>query len=73
MKIKYLLILAVLQGFNLYGQHLDTALLDELFNSLQNRNESMGTIAISRNGQLLYQRTFGYRYICNRLVNPIYQ
>jgi CubicO group peptidase (beta-lactamase class C family) len=46
-----------------HGQELNTNKLDELFDSLEERNEAMGSIAISKNGQVLYSRAIGYRYI----------
>ncbi len=45
-----------------YGQELDTNKLDRLFDSLEERNEAMGSITISKNDKILYSRAIGYRY-----------
>lgn len=60
----FIIISAITTSFEkAYGQELDTNKLDELFNSLEQRDEAMGSIAISKNGQLLYSRAIGYRHI----------
>lgn len=45
------------------GQQVDTHKLDLFFNSLENRNEAMGSIAIYQNGNQIYSRAIGYRLI----------
>lgn len=46
-----------------YCQELNTNKLDELFDSLEERNEAMGSITISKNDKILYSRAIGYRYV----------
>ena len=46
-----------------YSQELNTNKLDELFDSLEERNEAMGSITISKNNKILYSRAIGYRYV----------
>ncbi|MEM8488047.1 MAG: serine hydrolase [Bacteroidota bacterium] len=46
-----------------YGQGLDTAKLDQLFDALEKRNEAMGSLVIARNGIILYSRAIGMRSI----------
>ena len=42
---------------------LDRAKLDALFDSLAERSEAMGSVAIVQDSHVLYQRAIGYRYI----------
>ena len=44
------------------SQQLDTQTLDAYFDALDQRNEAMGSISISKNGHTLYSRAIGYRY-----------
>jgi hypothetical protein len=41
------------------AQQFDPARLDSLFNTLTARNLAMGSISITQNGKLVYQRTVG--------------
>jgi CubicO group peptidase (beta-lactamase class C family) len=64
MKLKAIfLIILVLTSSHTFSQNLDTNKLDEFFNSLQKRNEAMGSIAISKNGKLIYSKAIGYKTI----------
>ncbi len=45
-----------------YAQELDTIKLTKFFNTLEKRNEAMGSVAISKNGRLIYKKTIGFRY-----------
>ncbi|QEC53823.1 D-alanyl-D-alanine carboxypeptidase [Anseongella ginsenosidimutans] len=47
------------------AQDLNTSKLDELLTYLEDRNEAMGSLAISKNGKLLYARSIGYRSVNN--------
>lgn len=47
------------------AQELDTVKLDRLFNYLADKNEAMGSLAMSKNGNILYQKSIGYRFISN--------
>ncbi len=58
----YLAILVLLSNYA-FSQNLDTEMLDDFFNSLERRNEAMGSIAISKSGELLYSKTIGYRKV----------
>jgi len=60
MKRYILLLLAVVTILEAsYGQNPDRAKLDSLFNMLQQKNLGMGSIAISKNGKLIYRKAFG--------------
>lgn len=41
------------------AQHVDAAALDTLFNRLERHNKAMGSMLLSKNGKILYQRGFG--------------
>ena len=45
------------------SQPINTAKIDSLFTSLEKNNRAMGSIAISKNGELLYARAIGYSQI----------
>ncbi len=53
----------VLLSSHTFSQNLDTNKLDDFFNSLEKRNEAMGSIAISKNGELIYSKAIGYKTI----------
>ncbi len=48
-----------------YAQEVNTKKLDKFFNSLEKRNEAMGSIVLSKNGKVLYSKTIGIRYNAN--------
>jgi CubicO group peptidase (beta-lactamase class C family) len=45
------------------AQNLNTAKLDSLFDILNTKNKAMGSIAISANGKLVYQKVIGYNAV----------
>lgn len=45
-----------------FAQALDTAKLDQLLHSLQQRDEAMGSLTLMKNGKVLYSRAIGHRY-----------
>ena len=45
------------------AQQFNKAKLDSFLNTLTEYNEAMGSVAISRNGKLLYEKAAGYSYI----------
>lgn len=47
------------------AQDVNTSKLDELLTYLEDGNEAMGSLAISKNGKLLYARAIGYRSVAN--------
>ncbi|MBD0369927.1 MAG: beta-lactamase family protein [Pyrinomonadaceae bacterium] len=65
MKIKIsfaiLLILALFTAS--HAQTLDKAKLDQFFDRLAEKNKAMGSLAIARDGQVLYTRAIGYSQI----------
>jgi CubicO group peptidase (beta-lactamase class C family) len=48
--------------FNFFAiaQSINTAKLDSFFNVLASRNLAMGSLTISKNGKIKYQRAIGY-------------
>jgi D-alanyl-D-alanine carboxypeptidase len=53
-----------------FAQTISKGKLDSLFNSLADNNKAMGSIAISKNGKLLYSRTIGYSLYCKEKKIP---
>ena len=59
--MKFLLSLFYLMmSFLLFGQGFNKAKLDSLFNILEKENQAMGSVAISQNGKIVYQRAIGF-------------
>jgi CubicO group peptidase (beta-lactamase class C family) len=59
MKRLLVLTLILTVSFTSFSQPLDRRKLDSLFNILAAQNLAVGSIAITQNGKLIYQRTFG--------------
>jgi len=60
MKIFFFILFALLNcSFNSHAQTINTVKLDSFFNVLSGKNLAMGSVAISQNGKMLYQRTMG--------------
>ncbi|MEP3209721.1 MAG: serine hydrolase [Maribacter sp.] len=55
---------------HMYAQDPDSKKLDQFFNSLEKRNESMGSIAIFKNGKHFYSKAIGYRSINGKNATP---
>lgn len=57
----------IIAAFNLssVGQTINVSRLDSFLNSLASRELAMGSLAISKNGIVEYQKAFGYSYIDN--------
>ncbi len=61
LKNLYFLFLGILISVSgLFSQDLNKPKLDSLFTILSQKNKAMGSIAISRNGEVIYQKTIGY-------------
>ena len=43
-----------------FAQDFDKAKLDHYFNALEENNKFMGGIAVSQNGEIIYQRNLGF-------------
>lgn len=58
-----LLVLFTFSKSNVRAQHLQSKKLDSLLNNLILHNKSMGSLAISKGENKLYEKSFGYSYI----------
>ena len=58
----FLLIITV--GFS---QNFDKVKLDNYFKALEKNNKFMGSVAVSKNGELIYTKSIGYADIENNL------
>lgn len=54
-----------------YTQSIDKAKLDQLFDRLLEKNKGMGSIALAKDGKILYSRSFGYGQITETSKNPL--
>lgn len=59
-----------------YGQELDKAKLDRYFETLESNNKFMGSVALARDGNIIYTKSIGYRDVENQIkadVNTKYR
>lgn len=56
--------ISVLQGI---AQNIDKAKLDAYFDTLEKNNKFMGSVAVSRNGEIIYTRSVGFADVENKL------
>jgi CubicO group peptidase (beta-lactamase class C family) len=54
-----------------YGQTLDRAKLDQLFDRLLEKNKGMGSLTLAKDGNVLYSRSFGYSHINGTERKPL--
>lgn len=71
MKFPTTLILTFLFIQNIFGQSLNTSKLDSLFNTLAQNKVAMGSLAISINGKIQYQKAIGYADIDKKIPAQI--
>jgi Beta-lactamase class C and other penicillin binding proteins len=67
--IKNLLTIILFFTFGLFGfsQSLNKEKLDKYFNTLLLNNKFMGSVAVSKNGELIYTKSIGYADIENNI------
>lgn len=66
-KAVYCLILIAVCSISATSQDINTLRLDSLLNILSEKNKAMGSVAISKNGKIVYRKTFGYSIIQNSI------
>ncbi|WP_207632680.1 serine hydrolase domain-containing protein [Foetidibacter luteolus] len=71
MKILSGTLLALVLFITAPAQTLDRSKLDQLFDRLVERNKGMGSIAIARDGKVLYTRSFGYGRVTETVKEPL--
>jgi len=54
-----------------FPQNINTSKLDSLFNILSEKNKAMGSLTISKNGKMLYNKTIGYSFFSDLQKKPI--
>jgi hypothetical protein len=47
-------------GMTVFSQEFDNGKLDRYFNALADHDKFMGSMAVSRNGELVYTRSVGF-------------
>ncbi|MFM9839991.1 MAG: serine hydrolase domain-containing protein [Cyclobacteriaceae bacterium] len=65
-----LLVTSILFVSDVCGQKLNTVKLDSLFDVLSNNNKAMGSVAISKNGKLLYTKSIGFSALFDKMKIP---
>lgn len=67
MKRLFLLVFSLGLFFqNGFSQGFNKARLDSFFNALEQHNKFMGSVAVSKGGNLIYSRSIGYRDVANK-------
>jgi CubicO group peptidase (beta-lactamase class C family) len=68
MKIKIFItvLLSLLFSGTVFSQGFNKEKLDSLFNRLSEKNKAMGSLTISKNGTILYNKAIGYSYISEK-------
>jgi D-alanyl-D-alanine carboxypeptidase len=64
-KVFGIIILIASSAFISIGQNIDVSKLDSFFNSLASKDLAMGSLTISKNGIIKYQKAIGYSFIGN--------
>lgn len=62
-KFELFLLLILLIFHRANSQPLNKAKLDSLFTALADNNKAMGSVALSKNGEIIYAKAIGYSYI----------
>ncbi len=68
--MKQLILLAFIIGLSTitgFSQNFDKVKLDAYFDKLEQNNKFMGSVALSRNGEIIYTRSVGYADVENKL------
>jgi D-alanyl-D-alanine carboxypeptidase len=65
-----LLLFVIALNSSCKAQEFNKAKLDSFLNALTNHNKNMGSLAISVNGAMLYQKAIGYQQINNGIKIP---
>ena len=61
------LILLVLSSTYCFSQEIDKSQLDSYFNALETHNKFIGSIAVSRDGELIYTKSIGFADVENKI------
>ena len=64
-KLTFLIFIVAAFNFTSVGQTINISRLDSFLNSLASRELAMGSLTISKNGIVKYQKAFGYSHIDN--------
>ena len=54
--------LLLLISYHSFSQNLNTDTLDDYFDTLERRNEAMGSLTIAKDGLILYSKAIGHRF-----------
>lgn len=60
MKKQFVLFFLLLSALSVYGQGINTSKIDDFISHIENNNQGLGAIAISKDGKQVYQRRFGH-------------
>ncbi|MHC1780223.1 MAG: serine hydrolase domain-containing protein [Bacteroidales bacterium] len=66
-KFLFLALIIGLYGQVVFAQEFDKARLDKYFDVLEANNKFMGSVALSKNGEIIYSRTIGFADVENQI------
>ncbi len=70
-EMSFTILLSILLFFGTaFSQTINKSKLDSLFNKLAENNKAMGSIAVSKNGTIVYSRAIGYSFIAGKEQKP---
>ena len=64
------ILLAALSFGTIYAQEFDKAKLDRLFDVLAQKEKAMGSLTLSKNGNVIYNRAIGYSSVTDKEKRP---
>jgi len=67
MKIFFLTIICTIFCTAIFAQNFDKTKLDTYFNTLEVNNKFMGSVAVSKNGAIIYSKTIGFSDVENNV------
>jgi D-alanyl-D-alanine carboxypeptidase len=68
-KITVTFVLILFSAFAVFAQDLDTAKLDKFFDILAQKEKAMGSLAVMKNGKIVYQRAVGFAQLENKKIS----
>lgn len=69
-KLLAVILLTAFSVGNVFAQEINKQKLDSLLNILAEKNKAMGSLAISRNGTVVYSKAIGYSFISGSEKKP---
>lgn len=69
-KLLAVILLIAISAGNVFAQEINKPKLDSLLNILAEKNKAMGSVAIAKNGTVIYSKAIGYSFISGNEKKP---